>query len=409
MNVNTMRIIDRYAGVPLCFVLKVLFWIAERFKKDKGSEPEKVLLLELSEMGSAILVDPAMRWLKDQDKELYFVIFSKNVSSLHLLQTVPEKNIFTINPDNLFTLARSSIKFLLWCRKKQIDTVIDLELFSRFTAILSRLSGAKNRVGFHRVHDEGLYRGDFLTHPVMYNPHSHISRNFMTLIRASLNEPGQPYQKEGSSDEIQLAKASIDPELQESVINKLKALYPDFQLGSQRLLLVNPNASDLLPQRRWMKERYVEVIKALLVEFSDVLVVITGAPGEREEASLLKEQVNDERCLNSAGCFEFRELVPLYSISEIMLSNDSGPPHFASVTDLKTFVIFGPETPALYGALGNSTPIYAGLPCSPCVSAANHRKTSCVDNQCLKAIEPHHVLEIIRPSLDPSVIMKATA
>ena len=86
-----------------------------------------------------------------------------------------------------------------------------------------------------------------------------------------------------------------------------------------------------------------------------------------------------------------------------MVSNDSGPPHFASVTDLPTYVIFGPETPSLYGALGNSTPIYAGLACSPCVSAGNHRKTSCTDNQCLKAIYPEQVLKAIRPTLDPVI------
>jgi ADP-heptose:LPS heptosyltransferase len=82
-----------------------------------------------------------------------------------------------------------------------------------------------------------------------------------------------------------------------------------------------------------------------------------------------------------------------------MLTNDSGPGHFSAVTDLRTFVIFGPETPRLYGSLGNSTPIYAGLACSPCVSAANHRKTPCTDNVCLQVIKPEVVLEPLRAAL----------
>ncbi len=408
MKVDTMRWVDRYAGVPICFLLRLIFWPMDRLRRNQNTDSKNVLFIELSEMGSAILADPAMRWLKEQGKTLHFVIFDKNVASLHLLNTIEKDNVFLINPDNLFTLAISSLKFLIWCRKKNIDSVIDLELFSRFTAILSRLSGADNRAGFDRVHEEGLYRGDHLTHPVMYNPHTHISRNFMTLVRASQNNPHQPYQKDGFDEAIKLARAEVDEGLQESVVDKLKSICSDFEPGKQRLVLVNPNASDLLPQRRWMQDRYVEVIQSLLAEYSDILVVITGAPGERAEAQVLKERTDSERCLNSAGVFEFRELVPLYSLSELMLSNDSGPPHFASVTELKTFVIFGPETPALYGALGNSTPIYAGLPCSPCVSAGNHRKTSCVDNQCLKAIQPSHVLEVIRPALDQSgLIMKA--
>jgi ADP-heptose:LPS heptosyltransferase len=83
-----------------------------------------------------------------------------------------------------------------------------------------------------------------------------------------------------------------------------------------------------------------------------------------------------------------------------MVTNDSGPPHFAAITDMPSFVIFGPETPALYGSLGKTTPIYAGLACSPCVSAANHRKTACKDNVCLQVIKPLQVFEAIGSDLE---------
>ncbi len=77
-----------------------------------------------------------------------------------------------------------------------------------------------------------------------------------------------------------------------------------------------------------------------------------------------------------------------------MLTNDSGPAHFASVTSLKVFVLFGPETPHLYLPLGgNAEPFYLGLPCSPCVSAANHRKTTCLPRPCITGIPPSMVLE----------------
>ena len=69
-----------------------------------------------------------------------------------------------------------------------------------------------------------------------------------------------------------------------------------------------------------------------------------------------------------------------------MISNDSGPAHFAAATRLPTIVLFGPKTPKLYQPLGTSQAIYAGLACSPCVSAHNHRKTACDDNVCMRAI-----------------------
>lgn len=408
MKVDTMRKIDRYVGIPLCLLVCGWYRILETFIRPKPKAPKQVLLVELSEMGSAILVDPAMRWLKEKQCNLHFVIFEGNLCSLKLLNTVPPENIFTIRSDHFLWLAIDSLRFMFWCRERRIDTTIDLELFSRFTSLLCRMSGAVNRAGYHYVHEEGLYRGNHLSHPLMYNPHLHISRNFMALAKTVLGESGQPYQKDRIKEEdIALARAVIKPHLKESVINKIKVLQPGFKPGSHRLVLINPNASDLLPQRRWMPERFSVVIRSLLHSYDDILVLITGSPSEQPEAERLRVAVEDDRCLNSAGLFAFEELVPLYDMSALMLSNDSGPPHFASVTDLPTFVIFGPETPALYGALGNSTPIYAGLACSPCVSAGNHRKTSCADNQCLKVISPEQVIEMIKPVLDNQLIARS--
>jgi ADP-heptose:LPS heptosyltransferase len=138
----------------------------------------------------------------------------------------------------------------------------------------------------------------------------------------------------------------------------------------------------------------------ILTECSSAFVFITGDPREREEAELLRKSVAQERCVNFAGKVTLAQLPILYTISEFMVSNDSGPPHFASVTNMHTFVIFGPETPTLYGSLGKTTPIYAGLACSPCVSAANHRKTACRDNVCLQVIKPEKVFEIIKDELE---------
>ncbi|MGB1271130.1 MAG: hypothetical protein ACPG5T_03570 [Endozoicomonas sp.] len=52
----------------------------------------------------------------------------------------------------------------------------------------------------------------------------------------------------------------------------------------------------------------------------------------------------------------------------------------------------------------------AGLfPLCQCrVSAGNHRKTSCTDNQCLKAIDPDHVFNRIKSVLDRRTIAWAS-
>jgi len=403
MNVDTMRNIDHYAGVPLAFAGTIIKKSIDFFLPPKKVKPKNVLLIELSEMGSAILVDPAMRKLKANiEGELYFVIFSKNKVSLQLLETVKEENIFTIDESGIVEIAKTSLEFLKWCREKEIDSVIDLELFSRFTALLTAASGAVNRVGFHAFHNEGLYRGDFLTHKVAYNPHQHITKNFIALVDALLSEKEElPYTKRViSDDETKIAKATISDEEKESIVAIISDMYEGFDKEKNPVILVNSNASDLLPQRRWERENYGEVIKKILAYNEDAIVLLTGAPAEAEGAQMLADYVADKRCINFAGAVKFLQLPALYSVSAFMLTNDSGPAHFASITDMHTFVIFGPETPALYGSLGPTTPIYAGMSCSPCVSASNHRKTPCSDNQCIKIITPEWVFNTLKFKLD---------
>jgi ADP-heptose:LPS heptosyltransferase len=403
MNVDLMRKIDYFVGVPLTFVGTILDKTLNIFRSNKPVQPKNVLLIELSEMGSAIIVDPAMRKLKSQiEGELYFVIFSKNKISLDLLGTVKSENVYMLDESSLGSLVVSAIKFIFWCRKMKIDSTIDLELFSRVTALFSFVSGAKNRVGFHSFHNEGLYRGDFLTKKVAYNPHQHIAKSFVALVDALMNPNEEiPYTKRIIADsEIQIAKAHITQAQKDEVLNIIAQKYAGFDANANPVILVNSNASDLLPQRRWDKKNYCEVIKKILAYNDKAIVLLTGAPAESDGAQMLADCVNDARCINFAGGVKFLQLPHLYSISAFMLTNDSGPAHFASITDMHTFVIFGPETPALYGSLGPTTPIFAGMACSPCVSAANHRKTPCTDNQCIQVITPDWVFNTLKPKLD---------
>jgi ADP-heptose:LPS heptosyltransferase len=94
-----------------------------------------------------------------------------------------------------------------------------------------------------------------------------------------------------------------------------------------------------------------------------------------------------ERCLNLAGrTRSLIELVELLNRGAALVTIDSGPAHFSGLSGISRVVLFGPETPALYGPVGDRVEVgFANLSCSPCFSAANHRTSSCTDNQCLSA------------------------
>ena len=402
LSVDTMRAIDHWVGVPLCALASPFVALADRIRRMIGGAPapaRKLLFIELSEMGSAIIVDPAMRHAQARGAEIFFLIFHSNRASLTLLNTVPAENVFTIDATSVATLVRDTWKFLRQARAREIDTVIDLELFSRFTALLTGLCGARRRVGYHIFHGEGLWRGTMLTHKVHYNPHMHIAKNFLSLVHAAFATTDEvPFSKIHIPDSaIRIAQATIDPEIRARMIERITALAASaglqFQHGHQPMFLVNPNASDLLVQRRWAPERFSDLIRALQGKWPESLILVTGSPAEHEYVEGVRRDAQVGNALNFAGQVTFGELPTLYSIADVMLTNDSGPGHFSSVTGLRTVVLFGPETPALYGSLGKSIPITANLACSPCVSAANHRKTPCIDNACMRAISVGEVMD----------------
>ncbi len=113
MKVSTMRSVDKWIGIPVCFVISPFRWLSDVLRSAKRNKPDlkRTLFIELSEMGSAIIVDPAMRKLqKEAEGEIYFAIFKKNYKSLEILQTVPAKNIFKMNADNFWRIGTGYIQ-----------------------------------------------------------------------------------------------------------------------------------------------------------------------------------------------------------------------------------------------------------------------------------------------------------
>lgn len=401
MKLRTMRAVDYSIGIPLCFLGTLLVRV---LGTPKGPEkPRRILFIELSEMGSTVIANPALEKAKRElGAEIFFLIFERNVDCLRLLPTVPESNIVTIRETSLFALAFDSLRFLRWVRKAKIDTVVDMELFSRYSGLLTGLSGACRRVGFHRFHSEGLYRGEMLTHRINYNGHIHMAKNFVCMINALLApRPEVPYSKTYVSDEeIRVPLQPVTEEEKEFVRNLIRQVYPDYRPNRHRVVLVNPNSSELLPQRRWDRENYRRLAAMIANEWDDVLVLITGSPAEREEALRMQEKVNHPRFRSFAGMHKLTAITALYNIAEVLVSNDSGPAHFSAIAPIRSIVLFGPETPKLYGSLGNTEPIWAALACSPCVTAANQKNSACNDAVCMRLITPERVLDSVRGVLN---------
>jgi ADP-heptose:LPS heptosyltransferase len=89
-----------------------------------------------------------------------------------------------------------------------------------------------------------------------------------------------------------------------------------------------------------------------------------------------------------------RELLLIFQFAALLITNDGGPGQFAALTPIPSIILYGPETPRLYEPDDDKAFIfYDPLPCSPCLTAYNHRNSPCDgDNLCLKQIPPDRVL-----------------
>ena len=413
MKVSLMRYVDSLAGQPVCFVLTRLRKLGDllRFSpKSPAQDIRRLLFVKMAEQGATVLAYPALHKAVEMvgRENVYFLVFEENRFILDVMNVIPEENVIAIPADGLATVLWGALRAVFRMRKLHLDVAVDLEFFARSSAVLTYLSGAKTRVGLHGFADKAPYRGDLMTHRLKYDPGLHTSRAFAAMVEAvelaAEDLPGAaaglPSVREDipAGEEVQPTFSPHEEELAHvrTVLRDL-AGRDDFR----PLVLLNANASDLLPLRRWPSQRYVEVARRLLGRSGEIRVAFTGAPDEADAADGLVEAVDSDRCFSMAGKTTLRELLVLYSLADVLVTNDSGPAHFATLTPIHVITLFGPETPALFGARTPRTHIiWKGLECSPCVNAYNNRLSTCTDNRCMQQITVDEVYAQVCRVLD---------
>ena len=202
------------------------------------------------------------------------MIFEKNRASVDILNLVPRENVLTIREKSLGSFLADVIKTVVRMHRERIDVVFDLELFTRVTAILTYLSGAPVRVGFHKYHMEGLYRGNLHTHKIQYNFQQHISKSFLSFIEV-LRYPKKDWPSLEAAipdDRLLQAVYQASETGQDRVRKKLKKYFPGLAKTHQ-IVLLNPSAGEI-PIRAWPLDNYAELARRLLQDPNRVLVLM---------------------------------------------------------------------------------------------------------------------------------------
>ena len=152
------------------------------------------------------------------------------------------------------------------------------------------------------------------------------------------------------------------------------------------ILLVHPGGG-FGPSKRWAAERFAQVADTLSERFK-LAVAISAGPAEGDVAKTVQKTMK-QRAVNLAEHrISIGELKALVRRSRLMISNDTGPRHFAATFGVPVVTIFGSTDPAWTDTFFNGERIVqVKVDCGPC-----QKKKCKEDHRCMGLITPEMVL-----------------
>lgn len=388
-----MQYLDKHFGPPVCrslLFLKAIFSLFEkRTMPDLDKQCRNIVVIKFFGMGSILLVSPVLGELKARYKKskITMVTLSSNRKLCEILPSIDEVVVLDISGPLKFTA--SFFKMLLEINKRKAEVIIDLEFLTNFSAMVTLLADFFNRhkviVGFNsplrwrnRVHNLN----------VSFGHSSHISKVFIKVARSLKADVKNFNFKSEQQALVEVKDLSVfeDPQFKD---NRFKSC--------KKLICVNVNSGELCLHRRWPANYFVRLIESL-AGIEDFAVVLIGGKSDLRYVSEIEKKLSPEiKVVNLAGKTSLPQLIALFVKANLLISNDSGPLHLAEVIGLATVSFFGPETPALYGPLGdNHYVFYSDLYCSPCINIYNSKMSACANNLCLQTISVDKVLTVIK-------------
>ena len=394
MTITAMRAIDRFLGVPLCWISGIVHRMTA---KPSVVHVRSILVIKFFGLGSILLATPTLQSLRTKypHSRIVLLSFSQNEELLPLIPSVDE--YWLIDPRSFASFLTSFIRVFVLLLTSNIDVVLDLEFFSKFSTLVGALARPSMHVGFALPTRWRVWN---LTHPIAFRTNQHVTMTFRDTL--------SPF---GIS-----SNRTLRPSLKASGGRSTEQIVDRSLNERTDIICINPNAGRTSLDRRWSRNRFAQTAAILRKEIPTALFCFTGAPGEREYVQSIIARIGGgpDRIVNLAGRLSLKELIALFSEASMLITNDSGPMHLAAAVDLPTVAIFGPESPEFYGPVGNSSiNLYASLPCSPCLNVYDAKKFICpIQQQCLRSISVEEIVAAARILMEqesPAPLMEAFA
>jgi ADP-heptose:LPS heptosyltransferase/SAM-dependent methyltransferase len=367
---------------------RLLGWCLQR---DHSVDPQSVRCIVVSKfvgIGSILQATPLLRALRHHFPHARLVLLTAASNSSLVPHLDGIDDAVYVDDRNLRVLLGTTVRAVLRLIRQRVDLFFDLEVYSAYATLLALCSMARNRYGFYR--QSARFKLGIYTHLVYFNTQKPVRRLYLQL---------------GAAAGVLLpADEALGPlRIGEGDRRRIRDCWR--QVAGEALLekavVVNPNASDLLVERRWPLERFAEVIERL-AQLGHT-VVVTGAKSETGYVESLVGTLSPEtraHVVNTAGLLDFGAFCALLEASRCVVTNDTGPMHLAIALGRPTVCLFGPGDPNHYGVRdGEIRIIWKGVFCSPCLYHSDEPPCG-GDNVCMKKICAVEVLAAVAELLE---------
>ena len=333
----------------------------------------KVLILKPSSLGDVIQALPVLRLLKRRfpSGEFYWWIESGLAGLLEgdpdLAGIVPFERRRWARPKNWAQLCRD----VRWTRAQNFDWVIDLQCLARSAAFAWLANGQLSigldepREGARGVYDIIVRRPSFETHAVDW---------YLGVVKQL-----------GVEVDWNFEWLPPRPAAAESIRRK-------WPVESARWIILQPGAR--WTNKRWPVEFFAEVVRGFPTD--GTRFAIMGGSEDRPLGATIA-QAAPNRCLDLTGQVSLLEMLEWIRLSELMVTNDTGPMHAAAALRKPVVALFGPTEPRRTGPYGQlDNVLQHQLPCEPCMRP---RCSYSKPLECLRALPPSLVLERLQSRL----------
>lgn len=339
----------------------------------------RLLVLRPRALGDVLLATPALRALR----------LGFPAAELHVAIDDVLEPLLRDNPDvyRLWLLPRRRTRGIrAWwrtyreIRRTRFDLVIDLHGSPR-TALLSRWSGAPNRVGY-------ALRGR--------------GRLYNLRIGRDTDRQGRRRMLYAAATNLEIvARCGVAPEFLAAAPLVLGPASPAVAARADAILAVAPGGQarvGLAPAGTWPAKTYPPEHWARVgdrLAAAGWVVVLLWGPGEEAVVEEVRARMNLAPLVPPATDIE--TMAALVGRLALLVCNDSGVKHVAVARGTPTLTLYGPTNPAAWSPpTGPHAGLRVALPCIAC------NRTTCSHGSCMRLLDPEQVamraLELLKSS-----------